>query len=137
MVTSTQTDTNEVVKSEAEKEVAASRVESRRVYAPAVDIVESESEVLLVADMPGVASGDVTVSLERSVLTVKGKAKAEDASGKTLIRSEYGVGDFERSFTLSDDIDKEQIAAEMKDGVLRVRLPKAAQVCKKITVTAS
>lgn len=113
----------------------AERVESRRTYMPAVDIVDNEAETLLFCDMPGVDQSSVDISVENSVLTVKGTAHIEDFAEKSLVYSEYGVGDYERSFTLTDDIDRENISASIKDGVLKVRIPKAKPVSKKISVS--
>lgn len=103
-------------------------------YMPAVDIIDDESEALLLLDLPGVLESDVDLTLEKSVLTIRARPKEKMFEGKELIYSEYGIGDYRRSFSLTDDIDVDGIAASMKDGVLRVRLPKRAPVTKKISV---
>lgn len=113
----------------------AERVEPCRTYLPAVDIVGNETETLLFYDMPGVAQPNVEISVENNVLTVKGSARIEDFAGRSLVYSEYGVGDYARSFTLSDDVDRENISASIKDGVLKVSIPKAKNVSKKISVS--
>lgn len=111
--------------------------ETRQEYMPAVDIIDSENETVLVLDMPGVDCDSVDITVEKNILTIKGTPNEDAVEGKTLVYSEYGIGDFERSFTLSEELDKEGIAATMKDGVLHVKLPKAKPVSKKIEVGVS
>jgi HSP20 family molecular chaperone IbpA len=109
-----------------------------RVYRPLADIVETDDGVTLMLDMPGVAAEDVDVTLERRVLTIRGKVRATSPETLELAYAEYGEGDFERSFTLSDDFDPEKIGASVSHGVLAVTLPRAAQAQpRKISVTAS
>lgn len=111
--------------------------EMRQEYMPAVDIIDAENETTLVLDMPGVDCDSVDITVEKNILTIKGKPIEDTFEGKTLVYSEYGVGDFERSFTLSEDLSRDGIAATMKDGVLQVKLPKAKPVAKKIEVGVS
>ena len=114
------------------------RIQARKVFVPVVDILETEEALLLVSDLPGVDESGVDVTVEKNILTIKGVIKDEDVpSGFKLSHEEYGVGDYERSFTLPNEIDREGIQATMRDGVLRLTLPKAKQaVAKKITVAA-
>lgn len=107
---------------------------SRRAYVPAVDILDDKSETVLIMDLPGVAEKDVDISVEKNVLTIKGGQTDADIADRQLVYSEYGVGDYHRSFVLSDDVDRENIAATLKDGVLKVKLPKVSPVSKKIAV---
>jgi len=95
------------------------------VFVPRVDIVESEKELVLIADMPGVDETSVSVNLEGSVLTVTGKTGNEVPAGHSLTYQEYTTGDYERSFTLGETIDREGIKAAVKAGVLQLTLPKA------------
>ena len=108
-------------------------------YVPAVDIVEQENELLLIADMPGVNADGVEIDYERGVLTVYGKVAPRQDEGKTnFLLREYGVGDFSRQFSIGEGIDAEGIDAELRDGVLTVHLPKAKEVLpRKITVKAN
>lgn len=107
------------------------------VYRPAVDIFQTEDAVLLYADMPGVDESGVDLTLERNQLTIRGSVHPVDLPGQRLTYAEYGVGDFERTFTLSDEIDRSAIEASIKDGVLQVRLPKSKEAAtRKITVKA-
>lgn len=109
----------------------------RRAYAPAVDIVEGKDAVELVVDVPGVAEGGVELNLEKDVLTLSAVPADGVIAGKKLMYSEYGVGEYRRSFTLSDEVDRENIAASLKNGVLRITLPKTHPVSRKIAVSAS
>ncbi|GAB4258406.1 MAG: Hsp20/alpha crystallin family protein [Pararhodobacter sp.] len=109
-----------------------------RVYRPLTDIVETDEGVTLMLEMPGVAPDDVDVTLEKRVLTIRGKVRPTSPEKLRLAHAEYGEGDFERSFTLSDDFDPEKIGAEVSHGVLTVTLPRAAEARpKKIAVKAS
>lgn len=110
----------------------------KRIYQPLTDIVETEEGVTLMLEMPGVAADDVDVTLEKRVLTIRGKVQPTTPEKLQLAYAEYGEGDFERSFTLSDDFDPEKIGASVAHGVLTVTLPRAAEAQpKKIAVTAS
>ncbi|WP_114389613.1 Hsp20/alpha crystallin family protein [Notoacmeibacter marinus] len=108
------------------------------VYRPATDIYQSDDRVVIVTDMPGVAPEDVDVTLERRVLTIRGQVATEPPEGHRPFHGEYGVGDFERVFTLSEDIDRDKITARQAAGVLTLELPKAASAKpKKIAVGAA
>jgi HSP20 family molecular chaperone IbpA len=113
----------------------AEHTRERRLYTPSVDIVERKNDILLLADMPGVDENGLDITLEKRVLTIYGRVDAEAPEKYTLVSSEYGIGDYQRSFTLSEEVDTEKIQATIKNGVLRLVLPKAdtARV-KKIPV---
>jgi HSP20 family molecular chaperone IbpA len=107
----------------------------RKIFIPPVDIVESKDAILLTADMPGVEEKNVHVTLEKGVLTVLGEIEPVSVKDRKLAYEEYEIGDFERSFTLSDEIDPDRIEATLKNGVLRLVLPKTeAARAKKIPV---
>jgi HSP20 family molecular chaperone IbpA len=77
------------------------------------------------------------VTLDKNVLTIHGRVESPSYEGYTPVRTEYGVGDFERVFTISDDVNREAIEATVKDGVLQLKLPKTAQSARrKINVVA-
>ena len=97
----------------------------RRIFAPAVDIVETSDELMVLADMPGVRQEDLEVILEKNVLTIRGTVQLPAMQDYNLEYAEYEGGDYERIFTLADDIDRDHIEAVMKNGVLHLRLPKA------------
>ena len=95
------------------------------VFKPAVDIFENQNALILIADMPGIDSEGVDIHLKDSELTISGRPMKEQREEVTSIYTEYESGSFLRSFTLSNVIDQAKIEASMKDGVLKVVLPKA------------
>ena len=101
------------------------RTRERPLYAPRVDIVETEDALELLADMPGVTRDGVEVTLEQRVLTVRGRAEVRVPEGLAPLYLEYEPGDYERSFALSDAVDPSGIEARVRGGVLQLRLPKA------------
>jgi HSP20 family molecular chaperone IbpA len=133
------TDTlKEVQKKEAELEKGVERTRETRVYTPAVDIIEKKNDIVVFADMPGVDENSVDITLEKDLLTIYGKIEPEVPENHKLAVSEYGMGDYQRTFTLSDEIDKDHIQATVRDGVLRLVLPKAEKAkTKKIPVTGN
>lgn len=102
------------------------RTRSRQVFVPRADIYETPDQVVLLVDMPGVASDGVDITLEKRTLAIRGYAADQKRGNYRQIYAEYGAGDYERVFTLSEDIDRDRIEASQKDGVLRLVLPKAA-----------
>jgi len=103
-------------------------------FNPRVDIFESDTELLLYADMPGVRPDDVDLRYEKGELHLYGKLPARQRTGSALL-NEYDEGDFYRAFSIHESIDASKIEAECKNGVLTVHLPKVAAVQpKQITV---
>lgn len=95
------------------------------VFSPPTDIYETKDALCLVLEMPGVEPEGLNVTLDKRVLTIQGRAGAPTAlEGYSLTHAEFRHGDYERSFTLSGNIDGERIEASVKDGVLRLTLPK-------------
>ena len=121
-----------------EKERAqVERTRSMNVYTPDVDILEKSDAIIVLADIPGVGESNVDITLEKDVLSIYAKVEPEVPEKHQLLLAEYGVGDYQRSFTLSNEIDREKIEAMVKNGVLRLVLPKAkAAQTRKITVQA-
>lgn len=101
------------------------RTRDRRVFSPRTDIIESGENYLIVADIPGADEKNVNITLEKNVLSIEAHTESAAPEGYSLVLSEYGLGDYARSFVLSDQIDREKIEASVKDGVLRLVLPKA------------
>ena len=98
---------------------------SNRPWSPAVDIYETENELVLKADLPDVELKDIDVRVENQTLTISGERKFEqEQSGKGYHRIERSYGRFVRSFAVPQTFDTEQIAADFKNGVLSVTLPK-------------
>ncbi|HZD54426.1 MAG TPA: Hsp20/alpha crystallin family protein [Woeseiaceae bacterium] len=88
--------------------------------------------------MPGVAPDHVDITLERGVLTIRGHTPEVSHEGYQQLYAEYSEGDYERVFTLSEEIDRESIKAEHKNGVLKLELPKAASAkARKIEVKSA
>lgn len=114
----------EVEKQEAQTPEHVERTHTARVFTPRVDILESQEEITLTADMPGVDEGSVDITLEKGVLTVRGEVTDHQPEGHSLVYREYETGNYERAFTLSEEVDQNGIAAAVKDGVLTVTLPK-------------
>jgi HSP20 family protein len=111
--------------------------QQRPMFRPSVDILDTPKEVVLVADIPGVDEAHLDVTLDKNVLTIHGTVEKPSFEGSAPTRAEYGIGDFERVFTLSDDVSRDGIDATVKDGVLQLRLPKTAQsMRRKINVVA-
>ncbi len=107
--------------------------EDTRVLTPPVDIFETESGLVVVADLPGVEKDQIDVNVEKNVLTLKAKPKQQLT--ENLARQEYQLLPFYRQFQLSDAVDQAKISAEMKYGVLTIHLPKVAeQQPRKIAV---
>jgi HSP20 family protein len=102
------------------------RTRTRPVFIPHTDIYETQDNVVLLVDMPGVAPDAVDITLEKRTLAIYGYAKDQQHQNYRQVYAEYGGGDYERVFTLSEDIDREGIEASQKNGVLRLVLPKAA-----------
>jgi HSP20 family protein len=117
---------------------AMERIRNVKTFVPRVDIYETREALFLIADMPGVDDKTVDVELEKNILTISGRVDNGKVKDHTLVFSEYEVGDYERTFTLSDEIDREKIKATVKQGVLRLELPKAEKVKpKKIAIQAA
>jgi len=105
----------------------AEQRDDRPVYMPNVDIIEREDAYVIMADMPGADEKNVEVDLERNVLTIRGRYADEAPEGYELTYREYRGGDYERQFTLGVEIDREGVEASIRDGVLRLVLPKVKE----------
>ena len=116
------------VKGKKEVKASGELTHAGPVFIPSVDIFENQETLILIADMPGVNSEGVDIHLKDNELTISGRPKKEDKKLPTPIYTEYESGGFLRSFNLSNVIDQAKIEASMKDGVLRVILPKAEAV---------
>ena len=122
-----------------EKQEVSTDTEQTRpgvVYTPDVDIFESDTDITLLADMPGVNTDNLNIDLRDDVLTLTGDAITDVGDTEKPVIVEYGVGKYHRQFTLSEVVDQTKITAELKDGVLRLVLPKVEKAApRKITVT--
>jgi HSP20 family molecular chaperone IbpA len=107
------------------------------VFTPAVDIFETEKEITLLADMPGVNSEDLTIDLRENTLTLSADTEPFDSPDEQVLLFEYESGKYYRQFTLGEMIDQGNIDARLTDGVLRLTLPKVEKATpRKISVTA-
>ena len=105
-----------------------------RPWSPAVDIFETENELILKADVPEVDPKQVAIQMENGTLTLKGERKFdEQKNGRGFHRIERGYGSFVRAFSLPDTVDPEKVKADYKSGVLTITLPKK-EVAKPRTV---
>lgn len=94
-------------------------------FSPAVDITETDKEIVVKAELPGIDQKDLKVELADGVLTIKGEKKEEkEEKGENLYRLERSFGSFARSFRLPCEVQEEKIEAKYKDGVLSLTLPK-------------
>ncbi|MEM7051011.1 MAG: Hsp20/alpha crystallin family protein [Acidobacteriota bacterium] len=109
---------------------------ARRNWMPAVDVRESEEGLTLVAELPGMKSEDVEITLENRVLTLRGERNFEkDTAGETYHRIERSYGTFSRSFTVPSNLRTDEVKASFEDGILTVTLPKAEEAkARKITI---
>ena len=128
--------TQDVEKQEVEVTEGTERTRPGKAYIPRADIYETEKSLVIVADMPGVNKDAVDITLEKNILTLTGSVEFTQPDNFSLAYTEYETGDYERSFTLSSEIDRDNIEAAIKDGVLKITLPKVAQSTKKIAVKA-
>lgn len=126
-----ETEKAEVVETDAE------RTRTRPAFVPRADIYEANDEIVVITDMPGADESSVDITLEKNVLSINGCIEPPQFEEVSLAYAEYRVGDFERRFSLSNEIDQDKIEAMLKDGVLTLRLPKVSPTTRKITVRST
>ncbi len=125
------------VKEKQEVASPAEQTEPGLIFTPEVDIFENEKQITMLADMPGVAPGDVKIDLNDSVLSISGAVKPFEGKDESDVLIEFEIGKYYRQFTLSEVVDQSKIEAKLEDGVLRLTLPKAEKALpRQITVTA-
>jgi len=118
-----------------ELSAAEERTEAGKFFSPYTDIHETERAVVVSMEMPGVDKSSIDIRLDKGVLTVKGTIDSAKYESLRPIYSEFNVGNFVRTFTVSTKIDGARISATVADGVLTVELPKAAEaLAKRISV---
>ncbi len=115
----------------------AEQTRPQKLYTPATDICETQEQLILFADMPGVKQDGVDITLDQNILTIYGHVDAPEFPGYSLTYAEYGMGGYSRKFALSNEIDRDGIQASVKNGVLKLILPKSKRAMpRKITVQA-
>lgn len=107
------------------RQTGTEKIEQRSVVAPPVDVFENDNELLVVADMPGVTQDSMNIHFEKGRLTIEGKRKSPQTTAR-LAESE--IGDYRRTFLVSQGIDAIRISADLSQGVLSVHLPKHESV---------
>lgn len=121
---------------EGVQQATAERLPEGITFTPRVDILETDKELILLADLPGVSNEDVELRFEKGQLVLSGHVKPRLGDKQPVLR-EYGEGDFYRTFALHDSIDATKIEANCKQGILTVHLPKVEAVKpRQITVNA-
>ncbi|MEJ2486500.1 MAG: Hsp20/alpha crystallin family protein [Anaerolineales bacterium] len=114
------------------------RTRERKCYIPKADIFETDKEIVVIADIPGVSNKSIDITLENGLLTINAFVNPVVPDGYSLVYSEYEEGDYMRSFRLSNEIDQENIDAKVSNGELWLHLPKIEQAkVKKIAVKAA
>jgi HSP20 family molecular chaperone IbpA len=133
------TDSKEIkVREKQELTTPAEQTTPGVVFTPQVDIFETEKEITLLADIPGVKSEKLNIDLRDNILTMTGDIEPVEASDEEDVLIEYETGRFYRQFTLSEVIDQNKIDAKLGDGVLRLTLPKVEKATpRKIAIKAA
>jgi HSP20 family molecular chaperone IbpA len=126
------------VKEKQELSTPAEQTKPGLVFTPSVDIFENDKAIVLLADMPGVAAKSLNIDLRENTLTLDGEIEPFETANEKDVIIEYEVGKYYRQFSLSEVIDQEKIDAQLKDGVLRLTLPKVEKAApRKITIQSS
>ena len=111
------------------------RTEAAAFFVPYTDVHESPDDVIVALEMPGCSRDGIEITVEKNLLTIEGRIDSATYAGMQPIYTEYNVGNFTRSFTLSTQINAEDISANLTDGLLTVTLPKVKQaVSRRIKV---
>lgn len=132
----TSTDNQELtVRDKTAVNQSAEQTRAGAVFTPDVDIFETDREITLLADIPGVKPENLSIDLRDDVLTIAGETDSSRKEGVVDIIAEWESGKYYRQFTLSEMIDQAKIDAKLNDGVLRLTLPKVAKAApRRITV---
>jgi HSP20 family protein len=126
-----------VVKPEVEQSDAVERTRCGCCFRPNVDIIERKDELLVLADMPGARADSIDVHFEDGTLEIHAVVAPRQNDDQVYLRREYGVGDYFRTFRVTEAIDAAKISADYADGVVTLRLPKAEAVKpRKIAVVS-
>ena len=124
-------------KEKVEVPASAEQMKPGPVFTPNVDIFETDKEIVMLADIPGVKTQDLSIDLRDNTLTLSGDVKPLNHPEEEDILIEYQVGSYYRQFTLTGGIDQSKIDASLNDGVLRLTLPKLGKAMpRQITVKA-
>ena len=133
-------ETTQALQAQEKREVSPPAETTRpgMTFTPAVDIFETDKAITLLADMPGVVTDKLNIDLRENTLTLEGDVESPEGPDEDVLFREYPIGKYFRQFTLSEVIDQARIEAALKDGVLRLDLPKVEKATpRKITVSAA
>jgi len=119
--------TMEVQKEEVNTPEGAERTRECQCFVPRADIYEVDDQLVIVMDVPGADENSIDIMLEKNILNVTANIEPAAPEGYGLAYAEYEIGDYQRSFKLSEDIDRDKIEAAIRDGVLRLYLPKSKE----------
>lgn len=126
------------VREKQELATPAEQTKPGAVFTPQVDIFETEREITLLADIPGVKSDNLNIDLRDDILTITGDVEPVESSADEDVLIEYETGRYYRQFTLSEVIDQSKIDAKLGDGVLRLTLPKVEKATpRKIAIKSA
>jgi HSP20 family protein len=126
------------VREKQELTTPAEQTKPGAVFTPQVDIFETEKEITLLADIPGVKSDKLNIDLRDDILTITGNVDPVESAAEEDVLIEYETGRFYRQFTLSEVIDQNKIDAKLGDGVLRLTLPKVEKATpRKIAIKSA
>ena len=118
-------------------EQAARREQTGKTWAPVVDILEGENDLIVRAELPGLKREDIDVEVTSESLTIRGERKFDEESSEKYLRVERAYGPFQRSFSIGVPVQPDKIKAAYRDGVLEIIVPKAEEVKpKKIEINA-
>lgn len=130
--------TMELEKKEVQAPAERQTGQPRRTVKPRIDLFEAGETIMLVADMPGVTEDNVEITLEKDRLIIRGIVEDRVPDGFRAVYTEHYLANYERSFVLSNEIDRDNIEANLSNGVLRLSLPKAESAkARKISVTSA
>src|SRR5262245_57375730 len=130
--------TETTVERRSNQPLTTEQTRSGRSYVPNVDIFETPDELVLLADVPGVTAESIDIDFENGELSIHARVKESQPEGTSYLLREYGIGEFYRTFEISESINSERISAELSDGVLTLHLPKVEAVKpRKIAVKTS
>lgn len=114
------------------------KADRRQTWTPPVDVLETKDEVLLIADVPGVAADGLDIQIENGLLTIEARVMPRHENEPTYLLREHGAKVFARSFNIGDGVNSEAITADIRDGRLTLHLPKAeAAKPRKIEVKST
>jgi HSP20 family protein len=128
--------TKKIAEKRENESSAAEHTRNGRFYRPNVDILERPDELLVLADVPGAKGDQIDIDFEKGTLTLHATVPERQNEGQRYLVHEYGVGNYYRTFNVSEAIDASRITAEYAEGVLTLHLPKAASIKpRKISVS--